>query len=153
MGWSLTVAAIIERDGRFLVVEEQDKSSPARVVNQPAGHVEDGESLIEAVIRESWEEAGVRFEPTHVTGFYPLKARNGKDYFRVCFAGRIADAARPTPQDPEIHACHWMTPEEIHAFGPRSSLVLECIQDYQRGTLAPLSLLKAIQDDREPAVR
>ena len=148
MAWSLTVAAIIERDGRYLVVEERDKNSERTVINQPAGHVEDGESALDAVIRETWEEAGAHFIPERIIGFYPLMAKNGKDYFRVCYAGTIREDSILQPQDSDILRCHWMTVDEIRAFGPRSSLVLECISDYVNGHNAPLSAIKAIQKDR-----
>ncbi|HEX9082550.1 MAG TPA: NUDIX domain-containing protein, partial [Holophagaceae bacterium] len=70
MAWSLTVAAVIERQGRFLVVEETDGVSPERVFNQPAGHVEPGESLVDAVRREVKEETGLAFTPTALVGIY-----------------------------------------------------------------------------------
>lgn len=145
MAWSLTVAAIIERDGRFLVVEEPDKLSDRSVINQPAGHVEPGESALDAVIREAWEEAGAYFTPQRIVGFYPLIAKNGKDYFRVCYAGSISDNSVLQPQDSDILQCHWMTKEQIQAFGPRSPLVLECITDYLNGESLPLSAIKRLQ--------
>lgn len=134
-----TVAAIIERNGRFLVVEESDKSDGRRVLNQPAGHVEPGESLLEAVIREVAEEAGLAFVPDAVVGVYRLTARNGHDYLRVCFSGTVPSDVVATPQDADIHACHWLTLAEIAAAGPRSSLVLRCFDDYLAGQRLPLT--------------
>ncbi|QGX38469.1 NUDIX domain-containing protein [Permianibacter aggregans] len=148
MGWTLTVAAVIRHGNRYLVVEERDKTTLKPVLNQPAGHVDPGESAIDAVIRETWEEAGVRFTPSHIIGLYPLMAKNGKDYLRICFAGEAADIENARPQDTDIFACHLKTIAEIEAFGPRSSLVLECIADFERGLQAPLSLLRSIQNDR-----
>jgi 8-oxo-dGTP pyrophosphatase MutT (NUDIX family) len=144
---SATVAAIIERDGRFLVVEESDKQDGRRVLNQPAGHVEPGESLIAAAIREVAEEAGLPFTPDAVVGVYRLTARNGRDYLRICFAGTVPPEAVAQPCDGDIHACHWLTLPEIIAFGPRSSLVLQCIQDYQAGQRLPLTAFSVYKSD------
>lgn len=146
MSWRLTVAAVIERDGRFLVVEETDGVNPERVLNQPAGHVEPGESLLEAIVREVREETGLDFHPEAFLGLYQLRARNGRDYARACFAGQVAQG-EPRPLDPQILACHWMTPEEI-AVRPRSSLVLTCLDDYRSGRLWPLEAAGHFQSDR-----
>ena len=148
MSWSLTVAAIIERDGKFLVVEEKDKTHHTPVINQPAGHVEPGESAFDAVIRETYEEAGVHFTPAYIVGFYPLMAKNGRDYFRVCFAGTATGLDAAQPHDGDISAVHWLSREEIAAFGPRSALVLKCIDDFLTGAKAPLDHIKVIQNDR-----
>ncbi|MBP1626229.1 MAG: hypothetical protein H6Q00_704 [Holophagaceae bacterium] len=147
MSWSLTVAAIIERDGRFLMVEETDGVHPERVFNQPAGHVEPGETLLEAVVRETREETGLAFEPEAFLGMYQLQARNGKDYIRACFTGRVPEGATPEPQDADILACHWLTPEEI-AVRPRSGFVLQCLEDYQRGVRLPLGAVSNIYRER-----
>ena len=111
--WALTVAAVIERQGRFLVVEEPDKVTCLPVINQPAGHVEPGESVLDAVRREVREETGLDFTPETIVGLYPLKAANGSDYFRVCFTGTVPDAAVAAPEDPDILRCHWLTREEL----------------------------------------
>ena len=139
-----TVAAII---GRFLVVEESDKQDGRRVLNQPAGHVEPGESLIAACIREVAEEAGLLFTPEYVVGVYRLTARNGRDYLRICFAGSVPVDAIAVPCDGDIHACHWLTLPEIAEFGPRSSLVLQCIQDYQAGQRLALTAFSVFKRD------
>jgi len=147
MSWSLTVAAIIERRGRFLVVEETDKVNPERVLNQPAGHVEPGESLLDAVRRETWEETGLHFEPEALVGVYQLRARNGKDYTRVCFAGRVPEGSEAVPQDADILACHWLEREAI-ALRPRSSMVLRCLDDYLAGRRWPLEAVDHFLVDR-----
>lgn len=131
MAWSLTVAAVIERQGRFLVVEETDGVSPERVFNQPAGHVEPGESLVDAVRREVKEETGMMFTPTALVGIYQLRARNGRDYCRVCFAGSVPPEAEAHPEDPEILGCLWLTREELAAAPLRSGLVLQCVEDFR----------------------
>jgi ADP-ribose pyrophosphatase YjhB (NUDIX family) len=147
VSWRLTVAAVIEREGRFLVVEETDGVNPERVLNQPAGHVEPGESLLDAIMREVKEETGLDFKPKAFLGLYQLQARNGRDYARVCFAGQVG-VGEAVPQDPHILACHWATPEEI-ALRPRSSLVLTCLEDYRAGRLWPLDLAGHFQSDRD----
>jgi phosphatase NudJ len=148
MTWALTVAAIIERRGRFLVVEETDRVNPERVLNQPAGHVDRGESILEAVVRETLEETGTAFTPKAIVGIYQLRARNGLDYCRIGFSGSVPDDAVARPRPGEILACHWMTREEIAARRPRSSLVLKSIDDYLAGRRFPLDLVDALHDDR-----
>lgn len=147
MSWSLTVAAIIERQGRFLMVEETDGASPERVLNQPAGHVEPGESLLDAVRRETLEETGLRFEPEALLGVYQLRAHNGQDYTRVCFTGRVPEGGQAAPQDPDILACHWLDREAI-ALRPRSTMVLRCLDDYLAGRRWPLEVVDHFQSDR-----
>ncbi|WP_243303049.1 NUDIX domain-containing protein [Geothrix oryzisoli] len=145
--WALTVAAIIERNGRFLVVEETD-GSPERVFNQPAGHVEPGEGLLDAVRREVREETGLGFTPEAVVGIYQLRARNGKDYCRVCFRGTVPDGAEAAPEDPEILGCRWLSREELAAAPLRSGLVLRCLDDALAGAAHPLSLVEAVRRER-----
>ena len=147
MTWSVTVAAIIERQGRFLVVEETDGAHPERVLNQPAGHVESGETLLEAVVRETREETGLPFEPQAFLGVYQLQARNGQDYLRVAFLGTVPESLAAHPQDPQILACHWLSREEI-ILRPRSGIVLRCIDDYLAGVRFPLSLVETILRER-----
>jgi ADP-ribose pyrophosphatase YjhB (NUDIX family) len=148
MSWAVTVAAIVERQGRFLMVEETDGVNPERVLNQPAGHVEPGESLAAAVAREMAEETGLAFQPEAFVGIYQLKARNGSDYLRICFAGRVPEGAMAQPTDPEILACHWLMPEEIAAASLRSSVVLRCLQDYLSGRRLPLDAALNFHADR-----
>lgn len=147
-GWALTVAAIIEREGRFLVVEETDGVSPERVLNQPAGHVDPGESVLAAVVRETREETGLDFTPEALVGIYPLRAANGRDYFRLCFTGTVPVDAEAAPEDPDILACHWRTRAELAAAPLRSSLVLTCLDDAQAGRRFPLGLVAEIRAER-----
>jgi phosphatase NudJ len=148
MTWAVTVAAIIERQGHFLMVEETDGVHPERVLNQPAGHVDPGESVLAAVVRETWEETGLTFEPRHLIGVYHLQARNGLDYLRICFCGTVPEGAQAKPQDPQILDCHWLTRDEIVRRGPRSSAVLHCIDDYLAGRRLPLEAVGAFHRDR-----
>jgi 8-oxo-dGTP pyrophosphatase MutT (NUDIX family) len=146
--WALTVAAIIERDGRFLVVEETDGASPERVFNQPAGHVEPGEGLLDAVRREVREETGLAFIPEALVGVYQLQARNGKDYCRVCVRGTVPAGVEAVPEDPEILGCRWLSREELATAPLRSGLVLRCVDDARAGAAYPLTLLEGVRRER-----
>ena len=146
--WALTVAAIIERQGRFLVVEEPDKVTGLPVLNQPAGHVDPGEALLDAVVREVREETGLAFTPRDIVGLYPLKAANGRDYFRICFTGTVPAEAEAIPEDPEILRCHWLTREELAARPLRSGWVLRCLDDVLSGRRYPLDLVADIRVER-----
>lgn len=141
---SVTVAAIIERDGRFLLVEEE--TGDGLRFNQPAGHLDPGESLEQAVARETLEETAHEFLPTALVGVYMARyhqARTGLDvtYMRFTFCGE-AGAVHDQPLDEGIVRAVWMTLEEIRACERlRSPLVLSCVEDYMAGKRAPLSLL------------
>ncbi|MBW0146542.1 NUDIX hydrolase [Marinobacter arenosus] len=144
MTWTphATVAVIVEdQEGRYLVVEEL---SGGRVVfNQPAGHVEEDEAILDAVRRETLEETGWRVEPVHFLGVYTYKApANGVTYYRFCYAARALE--RVTDKlDAGIIAAHWMHLEDIRQLGNqlRSPLVLECIEDYRNGRRYPLDVV------------
>ncbi|MCZ8131478.1 MAG: NUDIX hydrolase [Steroidobacteraceae bacterium] len=138
----VTVAAVVERAGRFLVVEET--IAGVRVWNQPAGHLDPGEDLVGAVIRETLEETGWRFVPEHVVGIYLWASpAGGPAFLRVAFAGRVE--GEPVPElDPDILRTAWLTRDELAAAGPRSPLVLRCADDYVAGARFPLSLLQAV---------
>ena len=146
--WALTVAAIIEREGRFLFVEEPDKVTGLPVINQPAGHVESGESLLDAVRREVREETGLAFTPEAIVGLYPLKAANGSDYFRVCFTGTVPDDVEAIPEDPDILRCHWLTRDELTKASLRSGWVLRCLDDALAGRRFPLNLVAEMRVER-----
>ena len=146
--WALTVAAVIEREGRFLFVEEPDKVSGLPVLNQPAGHVEPGESLFDAVVREVREETGLDFSPEAIVGLYPLKAANGHDYFRICYTGTVPAGAVAAPEDPDILRCHWLSPAELRTAKLRSGWVLRCLEDALAGRCFPLDLVAEIRQER-----
>jgi len=145
--WELTVAAIIERNGRFLMVEEMDGSS-LRVLNQPAGHVDPGEPILDAVRREVKEETGLVFTPTSLVGIYQLQAKNGKDYCRICFRGSVPEDAVARPEDADILACHWLTREELAKAPLRSKLVLQCLEEALSGAAYPLTLVTEVRRER-----
>lgn len=142
---SVTVAAIIERDGKFLLVEEE--TSDGICFNQPAGHLDPNESLEQAVVRETMEETAHDFFPTALIGMYMSRYRSSRTglevtYLRFAFAGE-AGAAYDQPLDEGILRAVWMTYEEMVACRERhrSPLVMQCVDDYRNGKRAPLSLL------------
>jgi 8-oxo-dGTP pyrophosphatase MutT (NUDIX family) len=148
MVWTprVTVAAVVERDARFLVVEE--RVDDRIVINQPAGHLEEGEDLPDAVRREVLEETGWRFEPSAIIGIYLYRRPHPvRTYLRVCFAGRVSSHEPGRPLDPEIVRVAWHTRAEIAARQGelRSPMVLRAIDDYLDGFRYPLELLVAIR--------
>ena len=139
---SVTVAAVIEREGKFLLIEED--ADGERVTNQPAGHWEPGETLVQACMREALEESACRFEPRELVGIYRWhSALNGITYLRFAFAGAILDIEKDRPLDRDIIRAVWLTPEEIRACRARhrSPLVLRCVEDYLAGRRYPLDLI------------
>jgi 8-oxo-dGTP pyrophosphatase MutT (NUDIX family) len=132
-GIDVTVAAIIERDDRFLLVEEL--VSGRRVLNQPAGHLEPGESLVEAVVREAREETGYGFEPKQLVGIYLWQADEATTFLRVTFCGSHVAPRGPIRLDEGIVATHWLTRAEMAARNGelRSPMVLRCLDDYLAG--------------------
>ena len=140
----ITVASIVERDGRFLFVREH--TSRGIAINQPAGHLEAGETLEQAAVREALEETGWHVEVTGLSGLYLYQAPNGVTYQRLCF---IARALQPEPAaqlDTGIIEPLWLTLAELQARPEqlRSPLVVRCIQDYLAGPHYPLGMLKGI---------
>jgi len=137
---SVTVAGILERDGKFLFVEEE--ADVRRVLNQPAGHLDPGESLIAACTREVMEETAHRFEPTSLVGIYRWHyAAKDVTFLRFCFAGRILGTEQ-RPLDKEIVRLHWLSVDELKARRSehRSPLVQHCVEDYLAGRRYPLEL-------------
>lgn len=147
-GIHVTVAAVIERAGEFLLVEEQ--SDGRTVLNQPAGHLERDESLIDAVIRETLEETGHRFDPQALVGFYLWKSESaGITFLRVTFCGTAMPPAKPTTLDDGIVGFHWLTADAIRrrAHELRSPMVLRGIDDYLTGIRYPLACLTHIPSE------
>ena len=141
----VTVAAVIEQNDRFLLVEESIQGR--RVYNQPAGHLEEDETLIEAVIRETFEETAAYFTPTYVTGIYQwTQPANRQTFMRICFTGSINGFAEGQALDDGILQAIWLSADELQAHHAqlRSPLVLQCIQDYQLGKRYPLDLISHI---------
>jgi NADH pyrophosphatase NudC (nudix superfamily) len=143
----VTVAAIIENQQRFLLVEEQVSSGLA--FNQPAGHLEEGETLINAVKREVMEETAWQFEPEKIISIQLWRKNLQADSFlRVCFSGKVHSHNATQSLDDGIIQTHWLTRNEVAAKIAllRSPLVLESIDDYIKGHFHPLSLLKSSLD-------
>ncbi|MBD9501119.1 NUDIX hydrolase [Pseudomonas sp. BGr12] len=140
----VTVATIVEDQGRFLLVEEMS-ADKKQVFNQPAGHLEANETLLEAAVRETLEETGWDVELTAVTGIYLYTApSNGVTYQRVCFAARPLRHHPERDLDDGILGARWMTRDELAAQPDRwrSHLVLRCIDDYLTGEHFPLALIR-----------
>ncbi len=141
----LTVAAMIEHDGRFLMVEEQRGES--MVLNQPAGHVENGESLLDAVVRETLEETGRRFTPEALLGIYHwTNPQNGLTFLRFAITGAASEPDPGQTLDEEIIDTIWLDRNEIFAqqHRLRSPMVLRCVEDYLTGRRHPLDLVTHI---------
>ena len=141
----VTVAAVTETAGRFLVVEE--RINQRLVFNQPAGHVEHGETLYAAVVREVREETAWRFEPTALLGVYLWRnPNNGRRTLRFAFTGAVADHDATQRLDRGIVRTHWLSVQELQerAVRLRSPLVMRCVHDYlagQRQALEPIARL------------
>ena len=139
----VTVACIVEREGRFLLVEEETRSGLK--FNQPAGHLEPGEALIKAAAREALEETGWRVRPTALIGIYRWEAPDaGATFVRFSFAAEAHEHDTSRALDTGIVRALWMSYEEIVArrADHRSPLVLRCIDDYRAGLRWPLDLLR-----------
>ena len=139
---NVTVAAVIEQDGKFLLVEEH--TSQGVLFNQPAGHLEAGESLLAAVARETLEESAYEFEPQHLIGIYRWHSPVADTtYLRFAFTGHILAHHPQQALDEGIIRASWMAPEDIRTSQAhhRSPLVLRCVEDYLSGKRYPLELL------------
>lgn len=143
----VTVAAVIERDGRFLMVEE--RSGGALVLNQPAGHLEPGESLVDAVIRETLEETAWNFVPDAVVGVYRwYHAARRSTFLRVCFCGKTTGHNPERELDDGILRTLWLTPQELMNATDRlrSPMVLKNIHDYQAGNRYPIDMFQDVPE-------
>ncbi len=139
-----TVAAVIHHQGKFLLVEELDNGK--RVFNQPAGHLEANENLINALKREVLEETGLTVEPNFLSGIYYYYREDIQLHFlRFCFVIELSDFCLSKLQDDDIIATHWLTLKQVKLRQQqlRSPMVLECIEDYLNGHKISLSQLKS----------
>lgn len=144
----VTVAAVIEREGKFLLVEEE--TALGLKLNNPAGHLEPGETPAQGCAREVLEEAAYDFTPTAFLGVYLGRSRKnstGEDqtYLRIAFCGAPGAHHPQRPLDEGIVRTVWMTADEVRASSARhrSPLVLQCIEDYLAGVRLPLSAVHA----------
>lgn len=145
----VTVASVIEHAGRFLMVEEMHYGQ--LTINQPAGHMEHGESLLDAVRRETLEETGWRFEPTALLGIFHMQRDDpNRVYLRFTFTGTLLEQVPDYRIDPDILAVHWLTPEEIRCQQPRvwrSELVGRSLDMYTSGVRHSLDSLHYFMAD------
>jgi 8-oxo-dGTP pyrophosphatase MutT (NUDIX family) len=140
---NVTVAALIEREGRFLLVEEETEDGVR--FNQPAGHLDQGESLIAACAREALEETAWSFRPKALVGIYQWPRPQGDiTYLRFAFSGEVGEHELGRALDVGILRAVWMTPDEIRAAADRhrSPLVWQCVSDYLAGRRFPLELVR-----------
>ena len=137
----VTVASILERDGCFLMVEEVIDGK--RVLNQPAGHLEDQESLLAAVVRETREETAWEFTPDFLVGVYRWHMPD-TTFLRFVFSGPLERHHAEQPLDPDIQRIRWLPWHELldGRYEMRSPLVMRCLEDYRRGRRYPLDLLQ-----------
>lgn len=136
-----TVATIVELDGRFLMIEEYAHGDTP-VFNQPAGHIEEHETIVAAAKRETLEESGWHVEPVGLVGFYIFKAPNNVTYHRYCLYANAISEKPNAKLDTGIIAAHWQTLAEIEACKQlRSPLVLTSIKDYLAGKRYSLDLI------------
>jgi len=134
------VAAVIERDGRFLLVEEAINGQI--IYNQPAGHLEEGESLIAATVREVLEETARHFTPEALIGLYRWRNPDtGVTFLRVALSGTCSEPEPDRPLDEGVLAARWYSRDEVARLRLRSPMVLHCIDDYLAGSRYPLSVL------------
>jgi 8-oxo-dGTP pyrophosphatase MutT (NUDIX family) len=143
----LAAAAIVQRDNRFLIVEECIRGT--LLFNQPAGHVDDGESIIDAVVRETLEETAWHFVPRALLGIYLWRnPDNGHSILRVAITGEVTSHDAGRKLDEPVIAAHWLEREALLAQPGklRSPLVMRCIDDHlggQRHELSALNYLAA----------
>jgi ADP-ribose pyrophosphatase YjhB (NUDIX family) len=141
----VTVAAVVEREGRFLVVEEQ--TSEGLRINQPAGHLEAGETLTDAIVRETLEETAYRFLPQALVGAYMIHVErpdgSAATYLRFTFCGQSEGVAGPGPLDDGVVRALWLTPDELRACQARhrTPLVMRSLDDYLEGRRFPLDFV------------
>lgn len=153
---NVTVAAVIERDGRFLLVEEHTPEGLR--LNNAAGHLDQGECPIDGCRREAREETMRDFEPTALLGIYLARTlHNGQDttYLRFAFCGTVGDEVPGRTLDEGIVRTVWMTPDEVRTSRERhrSPLVLQTMEDYLAGVRHPLSLIYTDPSVQQPVVR
>ena len=154
---SVTVAAIVERDGRYLVVEEHTPDGLR--LNNPAGHLDPGETPLEGVIRETLEETGRRFTPQWLLGVYLSRARGVEPpatdvtFVRLAFAGTVGEPLPGHALDAEIVRTLWLTPQELRAqvARHRSPLLMRCVDDHGAGRRYPLEAVYSHPSVRTPA--
>jgi 8-oxo-dGTP pyrophosphatase MutT (NUDIX family) len=150
MSWKthITVAAVVESNGRFLMVKEH--ASGKLVLNQPAGHLEPGESLVEAVARETLEETAWHFTPELLLGVYQWQQTGRhRTYLRFAFCGSVSGHDPQQPLDDGIVEAIWLSREELarRSMQLRSPMVMQCVDDYLNGKRYSLDVLARLEED------
>jgi 8-oxo-dGTP pyrophosphatase MutT (NUDIX family) len=138
----MTVAAVIQHEGRYLLVEEETDEGIR--INQPAGHLEPHESILEGAVRETLEETAYGFSPTGLVGIYRWRHPASQlTYVRFAFCGELGSHQADRDLDRGILRTLWLTPEELRTCAPshRSPLVLRCVEDHLAGRRYPLDIL------------
>jgi len=139
----LTVAAVIERNGEFLMVEEQ--ADDCLVYNQPAGHVENHEAIYDAIVREVNEETAWCFTPEYIVGIYKWRKPDiDRTFVRICYTGSVHDHNPSQQLDDGILGAHWISAESLINMSSekiRSPMVLQCIDDYRQNKHYPLDVI------------
>ncbi|HKY02489.1 MAG TPA: NUDIX hydrolase [Burkholderiales bacterium] len=141
---NVVVAAIAEREGKFLLVEEEIEDGRL-VFNQPAGHWDPGETLLEACVRETLEETAYVFKPTHLLGVFSwTPPGDDKTYLRFAFCGEAGAHDPARKLDKEIRQALWLSADEIRACRDRhrSPLLMHCIEQYLSGARYPLEVIE-----------
>jgi len=139
----VTVATIVCKEKQFLMVEEDIRGKSE--LNQPAGHLESGESLLEAACRETFEETAYRIQLVHLIGIYQWTSPlSHKEFIRFCFSGEVISHVPEQPLDSGIIAAHWFSHEQIleRSAQLRSPMIIQSIGDYLSGITYPLSLVQ-----------
>lgn len=149
----VTVAAVVESDGRFLLVEEM--AGGHKVFNQPAGHLDPGETLLEAVIRETLEETACHFKPDALCGIYQWTHPKKKiTFLRFAFCGSVSSQDADRTLDDGILQSLWLTRDQIVAKKNqhRSPMVLRCIDDYLAGTRYPTDIVELMASGHQDQI-
>ena len=147
MSWvpHITVASIIEKNNKFLFVEEYVKDQV--VINQPAGHLEENETIEEGCIRETFEETDYLVHVDYLIGVYQERNKNSKDmWLRFCFKGSIYDEVKDKKLDKKIIRKLWLSRNQIKEknISLRSKMVLMCLDDYENGKNYPKELINSL---------
>jgi len=141
----LTVSAVVERDGRFLIVEE--RASGVVVMNHPGGHIEAGESAEQAVVREALEETGCQITAGELLGVYLwIHPQTRQQYLRIAYVGNYIAHDDARKLDDGVYAVHWFSPADLERRMQRlrSPIVMRCVQDYLAGQRKPDSFLSGL---------
>ncbi|MDH5480856.1 MAG: NUDIX hydrolase [Nitrosomonas sp.] len=141
---NVTVAAVVEQNGKYLLIEEEPELGGGVFLNQPAGHLDPGESILQGVAREALEESAYTFVPEYILGIYQWhSASNDTTYLRFAFGGKITNHDPERALDTGILRADWFSLDEINKslLRHRTPLVMECIQDHMAGRHYPLELL------------